>query len=218
MRALLLPALVLALAAPASAENFSVKTTSANGFTPQELTVKPGDSVTFSNPTRGFHNVKWVEGTFDDGQQASPSSPATIWPTDPTRTFSAEGTFRYYCEQHGTPEGAGMAGTVTVSASTAPPPDETPPVLTHQHAGVRKHRPFFSFTSVERVTVVATLFRQRPGADRQLARLEREVPAGDRTLRFARRELKPGRYYVAHTESDAAGNVGPRAKVRFRVR
>jgi plastocyanin len=215
---LLTAVLFLALCGTAQAEDLSVKTTNANGFTPQELTVKPGDRVTFSNPTGGFHNVRWVEATFDDGQQDSPADPAAVWPTDPTRTFQSEGTFRYYCEQHGTPAGAGMAGTVTVSPGTAPPADETPPVLTRQDAGVRKHRPFFSFRASEPVTVVATLFRQRRGADKQLAVLERHVAAGDRTLRFGRRELRPGRYYVAHVASDAVGNEGPRTKVRFRVR
>jgi plastocyanin len=210
--------LFFVLCATAQAENVAVQTTDGNTFAPAEVTIKPGDSVTFSNPGGGFHNVAWVEGTFDDGQQASPPDPNPIWPTNPTRTFTAEGTYRFYCEQHGTAQGAGMAGTVTVSASGQPPADEIPPVVTHQHAGYRKHRPFFSFRAVEPVTVMATLFRQRPGADKQLVAIKRHVEAGTRTLRFARRDLKPGRYYVAHTESDAAGNEGPRAKVRFRVR
>ncbi len=117
-----------ALCATAQAENFSVQATNANEFTPDELAVKPGDSVTFSN-AGGLHNVVWVEGAFDDGSQASPADPAFVWPSDPVRTFGAEGTFSYYCEQHGTPSGAGMAGKVTVSTSPAPV-DTTPPALT----------------------------------------------------------------------------------------
>jgi hypothetical protein len=37
------------------------------------------------------------------------------------RTFSAVGTFRYFCEIHGAPGGIGMAGAVVVSAKSATP-------------------------------------------------------------------------------------------------
>src|SRR3954471_17248465 len=120
----LVAVLAVVVCSTAQAENLSVQTTSSNTFSPATLTVHPGDSVTFSNPTGGFHNVAWVEGTFDDGQQASPPDPNPAWPTNPTRTFSAEGTYHFYCEQHGTPQGAGMAGVVTVGAAPPPPPQE----------------------------------------------------------------------------------------------
>ena len=212
---LLTALLFFALCATAQAEDFSVKTTSANGFTPQELTVKPGDSVTFSN-AGGFHNVVWVEGTFDDGSQASPPDPAFVWPTDPVRTFNAEGTFHYYCEQHGTAEGAGMAGKVTVS-STAPPPDTVAPALTKVRAGVHKRRPFVAFNVSEAARIVGGLVRRKAGPDKHLAELDRNVEAGDRRLSFAKRKLKRGRYYVMVSAIDAAGNQSPVTKAPFKV-
>jgi plastocyanin len=213
-------AVVLAVLLPcatAQAEDFAVQTTSSNSFTPDQLTVKPGDSVTFSNPGEGFHNVVWVEGTFDDGSQASPADPTPAWPSNPTRTFTETGTFHFYCKQHGTPKGAGMAGTVTVG--TPPPPgDERPPLLADARAGVRKRRPFVAFKVFERIGIEAVLFRKQPGPDKRLDRGTGEFKAGRHKLRLPPRDLKPGRYYIGVTATDEAGNSGPFIRVRFRVR
>jgi plastocyanin len=210
---LLTALLFFALCATAQAENFAVQARNDNTFTPDELTVKPGDSVTFSN-AGGFHNVVWVEGTFDDGSQASPPDPALTWPSDPVRTFSDEGTFAYYCEQHGTQQGAGMAGKVMVS--TNPVVDESPPVVTELRAGVNRRRPFATFTISEAATVTAELIRRKTG--KTLARRERTLAAGAARVSFGRRDLKPERYAVAVTASDAAGNVAAEQRARFRVR
>ncbi len=91
----------------------------SNTFSPKTVTVTQGDSVTWTNAS-GNHNVK-----FDDGSFEQPSSPSSSnWTR--SRTFTAAGTFRYYCEVHGSSGGSGMSGTVVVNApsgtTTSPPP------------------------------------------------------------------------------------------------
>src|SRR5918998_5976197 len=83
---------------------------SSNVFTPADLTVAVGDTVTWTNsPDPGFnHNVR-----FDDGSFEQPS-PADDGAWSVPRTFTAPGAYRYYCAVHGGPNGAGMAGIIRV--------------------------------------------------------------------------------------------------------
>ena len=64
--------------------------------------------VTWNNGS-GLHNVHFDDNSFD--MPPSPSSSA--WSV--SRTFTSPGTFRYYCEAHGGPNGVGMSGTVWVN-------------------------------------------------------------------------------------------------------
>jgi plastocyanin len=214
----LLPVVVLlALPASAQAESLSVKATSGNEFTPAALTAAPGDSVTFSNGG-GFHNVTWVEGTFDDGSKASPADPAFNWPANPTRTFSTAGTYRYYCEQHGTPSGGGMAGSVTVGVSAPGGADTTAPSLTNVRAGVRRGTAGVRFRLSEAADVRARLLRRVPGADKIHAEKNQDIEVeGVARIAFGKLKLKRGRYYVLVWARDAAGNRSPTARSGFRV-
>ena len=86
-------------------------------FTPRELTVHPGDTVTFVNQG-GFHNVTADDGSFRcaegcGGTAGDPSSAAWSF----TRTFNVMGRQPFYCEVHGGPGGSGMSGVITVEAS-----------------------------------------------------------------------------------------------------
>ena len=118
-------AIAVLLAVPASAADQSVSATLTNSFEPAEVKIDVGDKVTWNNEG-GFHNVK-----FDDGSFEEPASPSFDWATV-ERTFDAAGTFRYYCEQHGGPDGVGMSGTVSVrdATGTVPPPADVEPGLT----------------------------------------------------------------------------------------
>jgi plastocyanin len=118
-----LPIAILALmAVPASAADESVRATPTSTFSPSEVTIDLGDKVTWGNDG-GFHNVK-----FDDGSFEQPGAPDfNSWTVE--RTFDKPGHFRYYCEQHGGPDGSGMSGTVHVRDATGSVP-ETPPGLT----------------------------------------------------------------------------------------
>ncbi len=87
-------------------------TVTASGvlFTPDKLTVKVGDKVTWKN-NDGFHTV-----TGGTGGAADPASPMNGQLTTAGQTYEATftkaGTYPYYCQPH---ESLGMKGTVTVT-------------------------------------------------------------------------------------------------------
>jgi plastocyanin len=111
-------------ALPAAASNQTV-TVSSDQFDPGTVTILQGESVSWNN-TGGGHNVH-----FDDNSYTQPPTPDTSsWSV--SRTFLTPGTYRYYCDAHGGPNGAGMSGTVTVLPSGSPPPP--PPPVTDKSA------------------------------------------------------------------------------------
>jgi plastocyanin len=100
---------VLLMASPAVATNQAV--TAANfSFTQKNVTISPGQKVTWTNPDGGTHNVHFEDGLFD-----VPSMPSSSWPATVERTFNQPGTYLYYCELHGGPGGVGMSGSVVVA-------------------------------------------------------------------------------------------------------
>jgi plastocyanin len=99
---------LLVPAVPALAADQTVTATNFSTFSPKTVTVNTGEMVTWNNGG-GFHNVHFDDNSFD--MPASPSSAA--WSV--SRTFTSPGTFRYYCEAHGGPNGVGMSGTVWVN-------------------------------------------------------------------------------------------------------
>jgi plastocyanin len=110
LSALLSVLLWAAQAGPALAANATVTATPGNAFTPQNAVIDQGDMVTWNNGG-GLHNVH-----FDDNSFVMPASPSgAAWSV--SRTFSAPGMFRYYCELHGGPNGAGMSGAVWVNGT-----------------------------------------------------------------------------------------------------
>src|SRR5205823_1921980 len=81
-----------------------------NVFSPKNVTVPLGDSVTFTNGG-GTHNVAWDDKKVRtlpaiDGQDP----PWTITP----RTFTKPGLYPYYVTVHGGPGGFEMSGKITV--------------------------------------------------------------------------------------------------------
>ncbi|CAN5695591.1 hypothetical protein BH23GEM7_BH23GEM7_25980 [soil metagenome] len=78
--------------------------TTGHSFTPPQVRVRPGGSVTWSNATGVIHNV-----TFDAAPGA-PSHVAEHTSGANTRSFPTPGTFSYRCTFH-----AGMEGTVQVT-------------------------------------------------------------------------------------------------------
>src|SRR5690606_27282981 len=95
-------------------------------FEPAELTIAPGDTVTFVNGG-GFHNVvsdpgsivtfRCADGCDGAGGNGDPSS--ADWSA--TVTFPVAGTAPYFCEVHGAPGGIGMAGLITVAEEVPTP-------------------------------------------------------------------------------------------------
>ncbi len=88
-------------------------------FSPASLSIKVGDTVTWTWATGGHDVVSCMPGT-PDGKFCSPSDTA---PCDANatpvsnagatykHTFTTAGTFPYFCRPHA---GAGMTGTITV--------------------------------------------------------------------------------------------------------
>ena len=90
-------------------------------FAPKTLTIPVGTTVTWTNQDQAGHTATSDTGAFDTGNVAAGQSMSI--------TFSKAGTFPYYCKYHGGPGGAGMSGTIIVTAaqaqSTAAPPQPT---------------------------------------------------------------------------------------------
>lgn len=85
-------------------------------FTPSDLTILVGDSVTWTNE-EGFHNVVADDGSFrcangcdSTGGNGDPASSSWSF----TLTFNDPETIAYFCEVHGDVGGSGMSGTIEV--------------------------------------------------------------------------------------------------------
>ena len=85
-----------------------------NSFSPKELHIKAGQTVTWVDNGTSPHTVtaddnSFNSGTFQPGQQYS-------------HTFNTPGTYPYYCTLHGGPGGTGMAGVIIVDPATSVSP------------------------------------------------------------------------------------------------
>ncbi|WP_460728489.1 cupredoxin domain-containing protein, partial [Lysobacter rhizosphaerae] len=118
------------LSASASAADHVVTALSNLTFSPKNLTIAAGDTVTFRNGG-GLHNVTSAPGAATafrcangcDGAGGSGNPSSASWSA--TVTFPVAGMVGFYCEIHGSP-GVGMAGTITVTGAPPPPPPPPP--------------------------------------------------------------------------------------------
>lgn len=100
-------------------------------FTPADITIVQGESVTWRNGDAFAHNVR-----FDDNSFVMPAAPdSSAWSV--TRTFDTPGTYRYHCDAHGYAGGIDMSGAVWVQPAITTGPggqpvaaDKTAPALT----------------------------------------------------------------------------------------
>lgn len=83
-----------------------------NCFGPISATAAPGNTLTIRNEGQQPHTYTAVDGTFDTGILQPGGSTTIDLP-------STSGTLPVYCTLHADPEGNGMAGTITVAATTA---------------------------------------------------------------------------------------------------
>jgi plastocyanin len=88
-------------------------------FTPDQLTINQGDTVTFQNGG-GVHNVAAISGptTFRcangcDGADGNGNLAGNTWSA--TVTFPTAGETVFFCEAHGSANGTGMAGVITIN-------------------------------------------------------------------------------------------------------
>lgn len=100
----------------ARAEEHMVFAQPNNTFEPSDLTIAPGDTVTWTN-NGGFHNVRADDDDFRcadgcDGEEGDGSPSTDPWTF--SLVFTEVGMIPYYCEIHGAPGGSGMSGVVDV--------------------------------------------------------------------------------------------------------
>lgn len=90
MRRIVLPAALLA-SLPAAAAEVTVRI-DKNAYAPAQVTVRAGDTVTWTNAERRTsHDV-----IFEDGERS-----VRLMPDDSySRTFAAPGRYPYHCEPH----------------------------------------------------------------------------------------------------------------------
>lgn len=93
-----------------------------NYYSPQTITVNIGDTVTWTNHGSMPHTVTSDTGLFNSGN-IGPQSAYSV-------TFPVAGTFRYYCQLHGGPNGVGMSGMVIVQSGGTTPPNSSTNSLT----------------------------------------------------------------------------------------
>jgi plastocyanin len=101
------------LAACGDSNSASGPTVSAidNVFSPKELHIKPGQTVTWVNNGQSLHTVTADDKSFDSGIFASGAQYA--------HTFTRPGRYPYYCTLHGGSGGSGMAGVIIVDAPSS---------------------------------------------------------------------------------------------------
>jgi len=179
-------------------------------WTPADVTIETGDTVTWTNQ-QGFHNV--VVG---DERLNSPGFPEDDqWRVPPQKTFTTAGSYRYLCEVHGQ-----MAGTITVTGGggeptptptptpepePVPPPgggsgsDTQAPTLSGVSLRAQGGRLTIGWTVSEPATVIARLTDS--GGDVQTFRAASK--AGSWTIE---RRLAPGGYRAEVWAVDAWGN------------
>jgi plastocyanin len=108
-------------AAPSLAEDFTVDIDDGNpsdvstwGYSPREISIAAGQSITWTNSGRLAHSATATGGQFDTGL-LDPGDSSTI-------TLSSAGTIAYQCSVHPT-----MTGTVIVQAAGAAPAAQVQP-------------------------------------------------------------------------------------------
>lgn len=100
-----------ASATPSATVSLPPNTVLAAGtsFTPNALTVKAGTKVTWNAKSGEFHSV--TSGTPEAQDKSGPMNAQTGFQTYSV-TFTKPGTYKYFCQPHGT---LGMVGTITVT-------------------------------------------------------------------------------------------------------
>ncbi len=203
--------------APALGQESSrtVIATMENEFFPSTLTVPPSTTINWEN--RGvLHNVK-----FDDGSFEQPADPqATPWRV--SRHFDDPGVFRYYCENHGGPNGQGMSGTIRVEASAVPTLTglkiRPKRVCRRRTRKCRKAYGVVTFNLSEAARVAGAIDpvgkpAGRLGKDIQFAGVQ-----GRNKFRIKGRSLRRGRYKLTIAAEDADGNETNPVSSFFRVK
>jgi len=211
-------AIALAAAPAAAAAPKLVVSQLDNTYSNASQTIALGETVNFSNDPLvgggGVHNVVWD----DNGIKPSPLE-AVDTPWMAKRTFTRPGLYRYFCEEHGSRNGVGMAGKVVVRNADGSLPDVTGPRLGHVSTGVGHGTFTLRFTSTERGKASEKLERRASGRLRSFGSVAFPVRKGANRVRLRKTSRGPalsaGRYRLTFTVKDAAGNRSASKTVNF---
>ena len=105
--------LLLLLGASLTAQTNHAVGVTSNVFTPENLTIQVGDTVTWTN-TQGVHNVNGSLATYPNNPEGFRSGNAAPPGWVFSYVFNVPGTYEYQCDPH---VGLGMVGTVTVEGA-----------------------------------------------------------------------------------------------------
>lgn len=104
------------LLAPLAAQGDQGVAMEKNKFVPSDLTVRAGETVTWTNMDSIGHSVVADDGSFDSHPTCGTVGGACMKKGETySRTFTRPGQVAYHCRIHGAAGGQGMAGTVTVT-------------------------------------------------------------------------------------------------------
>ena len=83
---------ILTISSSVSAEDYDISITDDKDFSPEELTINVGDTVTWTNDDDSPHTVTADDGQFDSGNMGE----GATW----SFTFTEAGTYDYKCNYH----------------------------------------------------------------------------------------------------------------------
>jgi len=225
------------VATPAYAADQTISATDALAFTPTDVQIEVGDTVTwtFANPNMP-HNVA-AKATSPTAWTTGDEGSYSVNNPDVVHTFGAEGTYTFFCEVH--PQ---MEGTVTVGDPPVdpppddPPPDDDPPSSpppTHPTTpaptpGADTVKPKVRSVKLKALRrAVRVRFRLSEPATvtvrvkrgRKVLKAKRvQAAAGTHSVTVRSKKLKQGRYTVEVLARDAFGNRSKPASKRLSVR
>jgi plastocyanin len=228
------------VAAPASAATVGV-TVGNNFYNPATVNIAQGDTVAWTWPVGSFdHSV-----TPNSGFTEPPNSGVRDGPSQFQHTFNNAGCFKYHCSVHTTMQGtvvvAGASCTQPPPGGGYPPPpdgtqpggtlpDTTDPAISSLRTSTgtlceqrtetcrrTRARVRFSLSEAAAVTATVELLRAARTSGRVVRRLKLIGRQGANAFTLTNRRLEAGRYRLRLSAKDAAGNVSPTARIRFRV-
>lgn len=122
MKKLFLTTALMLAATPAFAKDFTIKEVTdynakkQNYFSPDKLTIQPGDTVTFENAQDEMHEVMFINVPKQVDEMIM--SPMHEKKGDKfTYTFTVPGTYKFHCHPH---EALGMDGVIIVGQASKP--------------------------------------------------------------------------------------------------
>jgi plastocyanin len=193
----------------------TVEATVDNTFFPKTLTLPPGTTVYFENHGLS-HNVHFDDGKFEGPTDPQPT-PWRVW-----RHFDEPGTYPYYCELHGGPNGQGMSGTIVIEAGAAPRLQKltvTPRrVCNRRTRKCRQTGAVVRFTLSENARVTGGIDPVGGRAGRRGRDLELKGKQGANSFRVSGKKLDPGLYKVTLSAEDQDGNESDPAVAYLRVK